>query len=388
MLKKLEELFDELFSAKQPIAAGMYPYQAPSDAEQPYKLHLRIEEDGSGLLIINASTVLHLNQTAAELAYYLVQGMSDEEIEAKIAERYEVDRERAADDLLEFVEKINTLLQTEDLDPVTYLDIERVVPYSRKISAPYRVDCALTYNLRGDTRVDVAPTDRISRELTTAEWQQILNKIQEAGIPQVVFTGGEPTLREDLPELILTAEGLGVVCGLLTDGLSLTTKKSVAQLLDNGLDHILLLADGENPQFWKAVNHLVPANIAVTVHATLTSENKDTFTKTLEKLSKAGVQSISLSTNEELLAPLLETASQRAVELGMTQVWDLPVPYSSSNPVSLELEKGEKDFPDGAGKAWLYIEPDGDVLPAQGINKVLGNMLHDPWKKIWKKSKS
>ena len=39
----------------------------------------------------------------------------------------------------------------------------------------------------------------------------------------------------------------------------------------------------------------------------------------------------------------------------------------------------------GAGTAWLYVEPDGDVLPAQGVNKVLGNLLTDPWEKIWKK---
>jgi len=37
-----------------------------------------------------------------------------------------------------------------------------------------------------------------------------------------------------------------------------------------------------------------------------------------------------------------------------------------------------------AGRAWLYIEPDGDVLPAQEINQVLGNFLTDSWQKIWK----
>jgi MoaA/NifB/PqqE/SkfB family radical SAM enzyme len=37
----------------------------------------------------------------------------------------------------------------------------------------------------------------------------------------------------------------------------------------------------------------------------------------------------------------------------------------------------------GAGRAWLYVEPDGDVLPAQGINKILGNLVSDSWEKIW-----
>jgi len=58
------------------------------------------------------------------------------------------------------------------------------------------------------------------------------------------------------------------------------------------------------------------------------------------------------------------------------------VPYSALNPVSLELEGNE--VPEGAGRAWLYVEPDGDVLPAQGVNRVLGNILRDPWEQIWR----
>jgi MoaA/NifB/PqqE/SkfB family radical SAM enzyme len=58
------------------------------------------------------------------------------------------------------------------------------------------------------------------------------------------------------------------------------------------------------------------------------------------------------------------------------------VPYSLEHPVALETAGDE--VPDGAGKAWLYLEPDGDVLPAQGMaEKVLGNFLRDPWERIY-----
>ena len=41
-------------------------------------------------------------------------------------------------------------------------------------------------------------------------------------------------------------------------------------------------------------------------------------------------------------------------------------------------------IPEGAGRAWLYVEPDGDVLPSQGNSgKVLGNLLRDEWKMIY-----
>jgi MoaA/NifB/PqqE/SkfB family radical SAM enzyme len=63
--------------------------------------------------------------------------------------------------------------------------------------------------------------------------------------------------------------------------------------------------------------------------------------------------------------------------------WDLPVPYSAHNPISMEMEGDQGNSP-GAGKAWFYIEPDGDVLPGQGINQVLGNIISPDWREIWK----
>ena len=57
------------------------------------------------------------------------------------------------------------------------------------------------------------------------------------------------------------------------------------------------------------------------------------------------------------------------------------MPYSLENPVAYETV--DDQVPAGAGKAWLYVEPDGDVLPAQGLaGQVLGNFLKDPWERI------
>ena len=384
MFKKIEDFFDSFYNAPETIPAGIYLYQAPVDADLPYKLHLRVEADGSGILIINASTVLHLNQSAAEYAYYLVQGNDKDASAVKVAERYGIPLETAQTDQQEFIDKINTLVNTEDLDPVTYLDMDRVAPYSQKISAPYRLDCALTYRVPEGTDASVAPNERVSRELSTEEWKTVLKNAWKAGIPHVIFTGGEPTLRDDLPVLIEEAEILGLVSGLLTDGLKLATKKYTESLLQKGLDHILLLANPDDKTFWKSLKVLMPLDIAVTVHITLTQENCKNFSDLLVKLAKADVTSISLSAVDDSLSKKLEQSSAQAAALQMSQVWDLPVPYSNCHPVAVELAEGKQTIPQGAGKAWLYVEPDGDVLPAQGVNKVLGNLLTDPWRKIWK----
>jgi MoaA/NifB/PqqE/SkfB family radical SAM enzyme len=95
-----------------------------------------------------------------------------------------------------------------------------------------------------------------------------------------------------------------------------------------------------------------------------------------------GVTSVSLSTGDSTLKDVLEADRSIAAELGMELVWDVPVPYSKNNPVAFELMNNETS-PEGAGQAWIYVEPDGDVLPAQGVNKVMGNLLTDPWDAIW-----
>ena len=385
MLKHIENLFDELFHATQPVPAGIYQYQSPEGVEPPFKWHLRVDQDGAGILVVNASTVLHLNQSAAEYAYHTIFGKNPDEIAKIVAERYDVDPEQALQDYSEFMEKLETLISTEDLDPVTYLEMERVAPYSQKITAPYRLDCALTYQVSQGADLSAAPTDRVTREMTTAEWKTVLDKAWQAGIPHIIFTGGEPTLRDDLPELISITEDAGMVCGLLTDGLKFADKKYLNEVLNKGLDHIMILADDQNKDFWKALKALMAADIAVTVHATLTQDNQKIFSRMLERIAKEGVPAVSLSESDESLSNTLDSARQQAANLGLKLVWDLPVPYSTSNPVSLELKNEEKNAPEGAGKAWLYVEPDGDVLPAQGVNKVLGNLLTDPFSKVWKR---
>jgi organic radical activating enzyme len=384
MFAKIESFFDGLFNEVEPIPAGVYRYQASQDAPLPYKLHLRVETDGTGILIINASTILHLNRTAVEYAYYFINGRKNDDIPPLVAARYDVSVGQAKRDMEEFLAKVDTLIHTEDLDPVTYLEMDRVAPYSQKISAPYRLDCALTYHVSEGMDAKAAPTERVDRELSTDEWKQVLKSAFEAGIPHVIFTGGEPTLREDLPDLITAAEELGIVCGLLTDGLKFSDKKYMNHLLQNGLDHIMLLCQAKNKVFWKALKNLMPEDIAVTVHLTLTNDNLKDIPALLEKLANEDVTSVSLSAESSNLADALAAASQKASELHLRQVWDLPVPYSAFHPVAVELESGAEPAPKGAGNAWLYVEPDGDVLPAQGINKVLGNILTDPWKKIWK----
>lgn len=380
----------------EPLSPGIYHYQAPENDPLNYRLHLRLEEGGTGLLIINAATVLHLNQTAAEYAYHIVNQTPLEEAVESIQRRYDVSRTDVLDDFSNLKEQIQTLIDLPDLDPVTYMDIERHAPYSDAISAPYRLDCAITYQVSDNANPDVAPVKRVDRQLSTEEWKTILNKAWQAGIPHVVFTGGEPTLREDLPDLIAAAEENGQVTGIVTDGYKLSDSNYLHTLLSAGLDHTLIVLQPEHEQSWDSLasfsywSETMDEDLFVAVHLTLTEDNKDNFHSLIEKLALAGVAALSLSANSKSLAEELKSAQEFAYSKDIELVWDIPVPYSALNPIALELENAEdeSETSSGAGRGWLYVEPDGDVLPGQGINQVLGNFLTDEWDAIWESAKS
>ncbi len=384
-MNKLIESISSMFKPTKLLPAGVYHYQTPPDAEQQYRLHLRVADDGSGLLIINASTILHLNQTATEFVYHLIQGTSMEDTARTIASRYQISRDDARMDFYHLKEKIHTLIETPDLDPVSVLDISRQDPYSGPITTPYRLDCALTYKLPEKTNPDLAPVKRVDRELSTEEWFTIITRAWNLGIPHVIFTGGEPTLREDLIPIINKAEECGQVTGLLTDGYKLIDGEFRTALLESGLDHLLFALSPLDKDSWIALQAILNEDLFTTVHITINPEILPVLPQTIDQCRQYGANGISLSTSDPgnpTLSEALSRSRSMVAEANLPLKWDLPVPYSTHNPISQELEVDQGVFP-GAGRAWFYVEPDGDVLPGQGINEVLGNMLSPDWQQIW-----
>lgn len=380
-MTSLIDFIKERFTKTRPLPAGTHAYQSPPDGPA-YRLHLRLAPDGSGTLVVNAATILHLNPSAAEFAYHMVKGTHPQEVGRLVASRYNIKRSVAEQHFLEFRDRIQTLIHTPDLDPVSYLDFERVDPHSQALTAPVRLDCAITYRLPEGSEGASAPVKRVDRELTNAEWNTILDKAWEAGIPHITLTGGEPTLRDDLPEIIAHAEKNGQVCGLLSDGLKLGEKEYLQKLLTTGLDHLLFILQPRNPASWQALTTILPEDLFTTVHFTMTPEVKVEAEQILTNLRGLGVENISLSISDPSLRDALVTLRSKADSLGLNLRWDLPVPYSAENPVAYETSLD--NLPSGAGKSWLYLEPDGDVLPAQGkADQVLGNFLRDPFEKIY-----
>ena len=78
--------------------AKIFHYNRENQGEKS-RIHLRIDPDGTGTLIVNANRVMHLNPTAALMAWMILEEKTKEETLQAITSRYSVSRKQAEIDL-------------------------------------------------------------------------------------------------------------------------------------------------------------------------------------------------------------------------------------------------------------------------------------------------
>jgi len=373
------------------------------------RLHLRLEKDGSSVLVINASRVLFLNKTATEIVHGFTRGESEDETVRRLLKRYRVDAETVRKDYENTLFVVNTFAKTPDVCPVSYLNVEKIEPFQKELSAPYRMDLALTYRCNNRCMHCYAGGPKQTSELTTQEWFSVIDKLHDLGVPHVVFTGGEPTLRDDLAALVAHTQKMELVCGLVTNGRRLKDGAYLQTLIDAGLDHIQITVESHDPKVhdkitgaegsWEETVQGLKNAIATPVYTisntTLSQFNVDGIEQTMEFLHGLGLRQFacnsliysgkapevakSFALEESSLEPVLTRISSKARQLGMEFTWYTPTQYCEVNP--LELELGIKSC--SACRINMAIEPDGTVIPCQSYFVPLGNILRDEWKKIW-----
>ncbi len=386
--------------------AGLYHYRRETSEERT-RIHLRLDEDGHGTLVINANQILHLNPTAALIAWAILEEKTEREIIRLLRTRYRVSAAKAKADVHATRADIERLIRPDESCLIHDFDFEFRAPFSDRPSAPYRMDLALTYRCNNDCAHCYNARERDFPELDTATWKKILDTLWTLGIPHIVFTGGEPTLREDLPELIAYAESLGQITGLNTNARRLSDPRYVARLVDAGLDHVQITLESHDPdihdrmvrvkgahrQTVQGLKNALESPLYVMTNTTMLRDNVREIPQTLDFLAEIGVPTVGLNAliyagrgasvgtglDEEELVPLLEIAREKTESHGQRLIWYTPTQYCHFDPVQLDL--GIKGC-----TAALYnmcIESNGNVLPCQSYYQSLGNILTDSWDSIW-----
>ena len=245
-------------------------------------------------------------------------------------------------------------------------------------------------------------------ELTTAQWKEILAKLRAANVPQVTFTGGEPTLRADLVELVEAAQWF--VTRLNTNG-RLLTPELCRRLYEASLDSVQVTLYSHDPAVHNAlvgaegfddtvagIRNAVAAGLSVSVNTPLCSLNTDyaaavrfvnglgvryvTCSGLIPSGSAEGAESQATRLTEEQLTDVLRRAVTAAEELEMEMDFTSPGWLKEETLRSLGLTLVPSC---GACLSNMAIAPDGGVIPCQSwlSSQPLGNMLTDDWDKIW-----
>lgn len=393
---------------KRQIPSGRYTYRGQGEFAG-MALQLRIENDRRGVMVINANTVLHLNETASAYAYYFMQGLSQQQVLKKILGYYRVNEAAAKQDYEKLVYTISTMAKTEKICPVSFLDVEKEEPFSYEYAAPLRMDMAVTFKCQNNCIHCYAGGPHETPELSTAQWKEAIDKLSSIGVFILTFTGGEPTLREDLPELLLYAQNKGMVTGLISNGRRLKDKAYVETLEKAGLDFVQVTLESHKPAVhdlmtaspgsWvetvAGIRNAVTSQIYVTTNSTLSKHNAADFLVTVDFIKQLDVAAFGCNSliysgkanavSEEFaltfddLNELLPKIRAKAQQLGLKFLWYTPTQYCRFDPVQAGL--GVKSCT--AALINMCIAPNGDVYPCQSYFESLGNILSDKWSKIW-----
>ena len=386
--------------------SGIFHFDFQENGERS-RVHLRIDPDASGLLIVNASKIVHLNPTAAVMAYLILQNTTREKAIQILTKTFDVSSNQALNDYTHTADLLRELIKPDGACPIHDLNLEFIHPFSSKPSAPYRMDLAITYRCNNDCSHCYNARSRDYPELTIKNWFHILDLLWEIGIPHVVFTGGEPTLRDDLPELIAHAEHNGQITGINTNGRRLSDRNYVDSLVNAGLDHVQITLESHNPDIhdamvnargaWKqtvaGIQNALETSLYVMTNTTMLSNNSPFLKQTLEFLASIGVPTIGLNAliysgkglsvdtgiAESDLPSLLRIAREIISKHNQRLIWYTPTQYCNFDPMQLEL--GVKGCT--AAMYNMCIEPNGDVIPCQSYYQTLGNILTSPWTSIW-----
>lgn len=377
-------------------------------------IYIRPED---GLIILRPNRVHHLNATAAEMLSRLYGGDKAPDVSQLVKEmaaKYKVAESRIEKDLEKLLVSVAAVLQ-DRICAAPAVVTTRFGSHAREL--PVLSEIALTYRCQNRCTFCYASSPDRGREvseMTTAQVKAILDRIiDEAHCPTVSFTGGEPTLREDLPELIAYAKSKGMRANLITNGIRCVSPEYVATLAAAGLDSAQVSLEGgraeihdaivQHPgafaQTAQAVHVLRAAGIHTHTNTTICGGNREHLLELADYIadelrSEYFSMNMVIRTGTALdhdaigwrdiryseIGAYISLVQKRAKEKGVRLVWYSPIPYCFFNPIAHGLGSKSCACVDGL----LSVNPAGELLPCSSFGKGIGSLLEKPFAVVWR----
>ena len=323
-------------------------------------------------------------------------------------------------------EDLNTILSvfldiSEGKEPSVKIGQLSIGKYADKMNAPHRMDLMISsmtkdghWNCNQKCVHCYAAGQNYAeqKELSTDDWKKIIDRCKKAYIPQLTFTGGEPTIRKDLVELIDYSRWF--VTRLNTNGVLLTEElcnKLYNASLDsvqitfyscNEEEHNKLVGANNYKKTVQGIKNAIKAGLSVSINTPLCTINKN-YIETLKYLKELGIKYVTCS--GLIMTGNAKTEESKSTQLSKEELYKILknakefadenlMEISFTSPGWLEEEKirglGLNVPSCGACLSNMAIAPDGEVVPCQswlGKNAGLGNMLTNNWNNIWNNPK-
>ena len=325
-----------------------------------------------------------------------------------------ITKKRLKKDIFTIMDTFRKIAYGEQPDvPVEHLTLSDYAPMMR---APHRMDLMVSaMTVEGHWNCNqscvhcyaAGQACEDEKELPAEQWKKIIDLCREAGIPQVTFTGGEPTMREDLIELIEHAQWF--ITRLNTNGIKLTPEYC-EKLMKASLDSVQITFYSSDeaihnelvgaPRYRDTVagiENALAAGLNLSVNTPLCTLNRD-YLKTLEFLKDKGVIYVTCSgliTTGNAACEKSESLQLKHAEI--REILKQSVEYCYSNGMEISFTSpgwADDEFcsalgintPNcGACLSNMAVTPGGSVVPCQSwlSDEPLGNMLTDSWQDIW-----
>ncbi len=389
-----------------------------------------LDEVGASVAIINGQDVIPVNVSWSILLIEFIRAVNrydgkavtDQDVEdiqnatcKAMREVYPlISKKRLRNDIYVIMKTFTQVARGEAVDePIEYVPLGEYAPFMR---APHRMDLmvsAMTAGGRWNCNqkcVHCYAADQKHAEepeLGTDEWKAIIDRCRTAGVTQITFTGGEPTMRDDLFELIDYARWF--VTRLNTNGIRLT-RDYCERLHAVSLDsvqitfysndeaiHDKLVGAHRFADTVAGIENALATGLNMSVNTPLCTLNRD-YVKTLEFLHGKGVTYVTCSgliTTGNAATPDSERLQLSVGELKQVlreateycYAHDMEISFTSPGWIEPGFchELGLNEPSCGACLSNMAVTPGGNVVPCQSwlSGPVLGDMRTDSWESIW-----
>lgn len=372
---------------RSPITPGIYHAMREHDG-QPIRYHLRVESDGSGMLLANATAGARLSASGTLMAKGILDGASDATILRDVDLAFSgAPQDTVQRDLKRMHALFARLANPGDTYPIITYEDTAFSPYEARLIAPLQATLPLA---------------------EPAQLNKLLGRLWEIGVPHVTLLAPLDGDAAPLVQAVERAEDLGMIAGVRGLGRNLHDVELLRDLALAGVDYVMLpyasADDATHDELYGADDHAATSRALATIQeyevcpvaeVPLVAATFDTFDATLDTLHSHGVEQASLfaiaaargsapeqhsgalsaAALRQLASSIAETSYQRTVRT----TWQPPMLRDPDVSLGRQLQHGPRCMGDVA----VRVEPDGSVVPASGPHQNAGNLLRDPWERIW-----